>query len=550
MASSYADHVQTKQTDQRQPVRGKNQIANNEGGFVFAVTPFTRLQRFLILGHEHGSYYAGARKLTVETVECIDQCLQADYTATVDLIVDISTNGRAPKNDPAVFALAYVAGHHKGTPASKYALSKLNSVCRIGTHLADFLNAVTQFRGWGDSLKNAVANWYLDRGPYPLAKQVTKYASRNGWSHRDILRKAHPAAGGLTQEVLQYVTQFDKWLATVSVDHESDTNQYLMAVNEAKTASKSRVIRLIEDHGLEREHIPTELQRDPEVWEALLPNLGVNAILRNLGRLSNIGLLKPLGGVNGIIEAKLTDVELLKAQRSHPVAALIAQKQYEKGRGDKGSLAWNVVPQIVDLLEQTVMLSFDAVEPTGKNFYLGVDVSASMDMHGCGGTPYLKCVEGAMIMALLTAKTESNYYVKCFSREGERHTTWGNLRQNVCMHDLDITARDTFRSARQKGIRSCFGGTDCSLPMLDAIDQRLDVDVFCVYTDNETYAGNIHPYQALEKYRQYSGRPAKLAVFALQGNNFSIADSNDAGMMDFVGFDTASPTILADFAVN
>ncbi len=543
MASRYASHVQTKQTPQSQAVRGKSQVQNSAGGFTFKVTPFVRLERFLILGHEGGTYYAGERKLTLDTVDCIDDCLRENYTQTVDTIVDISTGGRAPKNDPAIFALAYIAGHHKGTPEATYALSKLNSVCRTGTHLADFLNAVKNFRGWGDSLKNAVAGWYLGRSPFALAKQVTKYAQRNGWSHRDILRKAHPQATGCTQSVLQYVAQHDKWVETVSADSNIDVNQYLLAVDEAKTADKNRLVKLITDHGLEREHIPTEFLRDPDIWSALLPNLGVTGIMRNLGRLSNIGLLKPLGSATKLIREKLTDAEAIKAQRVHPVTALIAQRQYQQGRGDKGSLTWTVVPQIVDVLETTVELGFDAVEPTGKNFFLGLDVSGSMSSP-CGSTPYLSCCDATAIMALIAARTEPNYYIRGFT---SGNGGWAS-RSNTGLHDLGITAKDTFKSAMGKTQKRNFGGTDCSLPMLDAIDQKLEVDVFCVYTDNETWAGKIHPFQALEKYRQFSGRPAKLAVFGMAVNDFTIADPSDPGMMDFVGFDTASPTVLADFA--
>jgi 60 kDa SS-A/Ro ribonucleoprotein len=544
MASNYASHVQTKTTPQSQKVRGKNQVRNNAGGFTFQVTPWTRLERFLILGHEGGTYYAGARKLTVQTVDCIDACLREDFTRTVDTIVDISVNGRAPKNDPAIFALAYIAGHHKGTPAAQYALANLNKVCRIGTHLADFLNDVKQFRGWGDSLKNAVAGWYTGRSPYALAKQVTKYSQRNGWSHRDILRKCHAQGDGLSQEVLQYATQRDSWLKTVSVDHTSETNQYLMAVEEVKTATKAGVISLIEQHGLEREHIPTELQRDPDIWSALLPNLGVTAIMRNLGRLSSIGLLKPLGSATKLVAAKLTDAEAIKAQRVHPVTSLIAQKQYEQGRGGLGKLTWTVVPQVVDALENTVMLGFDAVEPTGKNFYLGLDVSGSMSSP-CGATPHLRCYEGTAIMALLAARTEPNYFIRGFTCSG---SGWG--RSNTGLTDLGFTARDSFKTACNKVQQHNFGGTDCALPMLDAIDKRLDVDVFCVYTDNETWAGSIHPYQALEKYRQFIGHEAKLAVFGLAANDFTIADPSDPHMIDFVGFDSAAPTVLSDFAKN
>jgi len=93
-----------------------------------------------------------------------------------------------------------------------------------------------------------------------------------------------------------------------------------------------------------------------------------------------------------------------------------------------------------------------------------------------------------------------------------------------------------------------FAGTDCSLPMRWAMDKRVEVDTFVIYTDSETWAGNIHPAQALREYRQRTGIPAKLVVVGMVSNGFSIADPNDAGMLDVVGFDTATPEIIADFA--
>ncbi|KAG2501126.1 hypothetical protein HYH03_000944 [Edaphochlamys debaryana] len=45
---------------------------------------------------------------------------------------------------------------------------------------------------WGRGMRSAVANWYLAKAPAALAYQVTKYSQRNGWSHGDLLRLAHP----------------------------------------------------------------------------------------------------------------------------------------------------------------------------------------------------------------------------------------------------------------------------------------------------------------------------------------------------------------------
>ena len=84
--------------------------------------------------------------------------------------------------------------------------------------------------------------------------------------------------------------------------------------------------------------------------------------------------------------------------------------------------------------------------------------------------------------------------------------------------------------------------------MLDAITHKIPVDVFIIYTDNETWAGAIHPFQALRQYREKMGIPAKLIVVGMTATQFSIADPNDAGMLDVVGFDTATPNLIADFA--
>src|SRR4029079_19139582 len=95
-----------------------------------------------------------------------------------------------------------------------------------------------------------------------------------------------------------------------------------------------------------------------------------------------------------------------------------------------------------------------------------------------------------------------------------------------------------------------FGGTDCALPMLWAAENGVPIDVFCVYTDSEMWAGDTPPVQALTRYRQKTGIGAKLVVIGMMSNGFTIADPNDAGMLAVVGFDTATPSIIADFATQ
>lgn len=537
--NTYASDVQTKSTPQTEPVRGKNQIKNRAGGYGFQLDDWGRLDRFLILGHEGGTYYATRRELSFETVYCIDRCLQEDAARTVQTIVDVSLSGRAPKNDPAIFALAYVASK-TGTEAATLAMSHIKDVCRIGTHLFDFLNnCKTLGRGWGKGFMRHVGAWY-QRNPDKLAMQVTKYAQRNGWSHRDVLRKCHfTSDDAALNNVLRYVTQHEQWLESEDAGY---ADEFLAAVDEAKdeSTSEKRVLELITDYGLVREHLATQHLNRVSVWEALLQKMPLTAMLRNLGKMTSIGLTVPLSNASTRVCAALADREALKGQRVHPIALLIALKQYQTGHGLRGSLSWTPDQSIVAALDDTFYAAFDLVEPTGQKFLLGVDVSGSMGWCNCQGNGILTCAESAAAMAMLAQRTEPQTWVFGFADS---------------FRDLKITKRDSLADALRKTSMYNFGGTDCALPMRYARKHNLDVDMFCVYTDNETWAGNGrfgrssgHVCQELDAYRQKTGKPAKLAVFGLAQTDFTIADPDDPGQMDFVGFDATAPTLLADFA--
>jgi 60 kDa SS-A/Ro ribonucleoprotein len=140
---------------------------------------------------------------------------------------------------------------------------------------------------------------------------------------------------------------------------------------------------------------------------------------------------------------------------------------------------------------------------------------------------------GAAAMAMVTARTGDPYAIYGFSTQ---------------FKNLGVTAKDSLSDAMRKTNEGNFGGTDCSLPMTWAQRNKKNFDSFFVYTDNETWAGNIHPSEALVKYRKAINPEARLAVIAMVANDFTIADPNDAGMLDVVGFDTATPQILSDFA--
>src|SRR5213078_1427873 len=193
MAINYAKIFNRRATPQSQPIPGSTQVRNSGGGYSWAVDDWTRFDRFLILGAEGGTYYITERDLVKQNHDAIVRCIKADGIRAVNRIVEISDSGRAPKNDPAIFALALVAAHGN-TEAKALAFQNLSKVCRIGTHLFHFTEYVNALRGWGRGLRSAVGRWYVSREADDLAHQAVKYQQRDGWSHGDLLRLAHPVA--------------------------------------------------------------------------------------------------------------------------------------------------------------------------------------------------------------------------------------------------------------------------------------------------------------------------------------------------------------------
>lgn len=525
MSTSYAQHVRKNgPTHQTQPIPGREdeQVKNHAGGYVFQIDDWARLDRFLILGSEGNTYYATEQKMTVDNAKAVMRCIKEDGLRTVARIVEISDTGRAPKNDPALFALALCASADD-VKTRQAAIAALPKVARIGTHLFHFAEFVQAQRGWGRALRRGIGDWYNAQPVDRLVNQVAKYQRRDGWSNRDLLRLSHPKTDDTVRKAV-YDWTCDRKDGEL-VPTQLRAMDALMVNQDAERAVEA--IRVLD---LPRECIPTELLNDPDVWAALLAKMPVGAMVRNLGKMSAIGLLTPLGRDNAKVIEALGNVETIRKARLHPMAVLIALKIYAQGRGDKGSLSWVPVPQIVDALNDAFYLAFKAVQPTGKRFLMGIDVSGSMGSQ-MSNSP-LTVAEAAAAMAMTVARTESNYHIFGFSRE---------------FKELNITAKTQMMDALRATRDANFGTTDCSLPMLYAMEKKLDVDAFIVVTDNETYAGSMHPAQALQRYRTQTGINAKLVVIGMTSTGFSIADPKDQGMLDVIGFDANAPAIIADF---
>lgn len=533
--SSYLKQHGTRVTPQSEPMRS-DQVENSAGGFVWTVDKWTRLRRFLILGSEGGSYYATEKQLTKGNVDCVRECIAEDGLRTVKEIVEVSRGGKAPQNDPALFALASAIS--LGDNVTKSAAAEaLPAVARIGTHLYHFVAYAETMRGWGRTMRWAVANWY-DTNPEQLALQAVKYRQRDGWSHRDLLRLAHPATA--TPDLAAIYN----WIVGKPSEFATTEDSPLRLIEGFELAQKSdsseESARLVREYKLPRETILTEHLNDKVVWEALLEtDMPMHALTRNLATMTRNGILDSTEHRKLVLES-LSSEEKIRKSRLHPMALLIAMSTYASGKGFRGTNTWMPIPDITDALDAAFYLAFDNVVPTGKSHLLALDVSPSMasggyyGQGGVAGSP-LTPREASVAMALITLHAEPLVEVVAFASR---------------LEPLGLSRRQRLDDAVRMVTDISWARTDCAQPMLYATQHNKKYEAFIVYTDSETWSGSIHPKQALDTYRQRSGINAKSVVVGMVANEFTIADPQDAGMMDVVGFDTSAPAMMSEFVAG
>ena len=541
-------------TPQTRRIPGRtDQVRNNAGGYVFGKDLFTKVEDFIVRGTAGGTYYISEDRLTTDNTGWLIQAIQADGARVVRLIMEVSTARppRAPKNRAAVFALAMVfaCGDPAAVQAAKAAFPR---VVRTTDHLSMFFGYAKQLRGkaagpgtslvTGRALRSALASWFLAGDVDAVAWKACKARQRatpagEVFALRDALRIAHPKAETADRRALL------GWLAG-KVD-DGQARSLVPAVDAFLSAqavsTEAAAIAIVTGRKVPWEFLPSGFLASAAVWEALVPHLGMTALLRNLARLTRLGVLGPFAPANAAVAARLHSADALRGARIHPIDVFLALRVYNSGRSQPNPRAaehtWAPVAEISDALEEAYELSFGHVQPSGKRMVVAVDSSGSMssawgwNQLTLGGSPLGSPYEIGCAMAAILKRIEG----------GNVHV----IDVDTKVHPSRITSRTRLReigSWRPSG-----GGTDLSLPFAHAASHKLEVDGFAVFTDGETWAGRQHPSQALAAYRRRHNPAARVAVASMTAAGHTIAEPQDGGVLNIAGMDAALPMVVTGF---
>lgn len=539
----------------------ERQIANSAGGFTFQISNRTRIERFITLGTDGGTYYVSEQDLTKQNVEWLIEWIKTDANAISILsAAEISSSGRALRNDAAIFVLELVFQY--GSNKLKATARELfPSIVRTSYHLFQSCDFAERMGGaWSASRQKAVRAWYTNKSADQLAFQAVKYRQRNGWTHRDVFRLAHPT--GVDQNVGRFILGQE----TLGQNVPSIIGGFKLAQQAKDVKELLGVLDTFPN--LPWEAIPTQFHKEPDVWKKLFYNgqLSGQALVRNITRLSRIGAFNDMVFAADYA-AKLTDEEMIRRTRLHPFNYLNALLVHEHGQiwrnmdpfskrpktglysDSSGVLRvkdWQSVPVILDALNAGFYISFEHVQPSGKRMSINLDVSGSMKSPASGLD--MSCAQAGAAMAMSVARTEPYYQVNGFSDGTTGRVMSYRTYNKRVLADLGISPGMNLTQVLKKTADHNFGLTDCALPMVVARKDKIEVDTFVIVTDNETWHGDIHPHVALEQYRQAMGRDAKLVVVAMTATPFTIANPTDAGMLDVVGMDASVPKLISEFA--
>lgn len=521
------------------------EILNSCNKEVFQISDIERIKRFLVLGSEGGTYYINETDLTKQNLSCIQRVLLTDEKEILlEIIKEYSINNKCKKQEPLIYLLAccviYKQRDINLQDFRRKAYSLVNDICKIPTTLFMFIhyckylsNQYNGSSGWNNLHKDAISNWY-NKEIMLLAYQVTKYRERHSYTHRDILRLCHiiPQSENyqlLYKYIIKCLGKGEKFEIVFKDYTSSDTIElynYLKSYEELKQIEDINIIvNLINTYKFSREHIPTKLLNNPDIWNALLPNMPNIALLRNLNKITSLGLVNNKDKCDYIVN------RILKMKGIHPIQMLISMRTYNNGFSDKGKLTWNPNKDIVNALNNAFYNLFQEIQSVNKRICICLDISGSMSFPISNST--ISASEVTCAMSMILKKASNNCEIMGFSNE---------------FIYLDIHP-DKSLDDNLKNIQGLtFGNTDISLPFVWAMDNNLEFDAFIVMTDNETNCNKINPMTALNNYREKMNIPnCKLVVLATSATEFTIADPNDKYTLDISGFDASVAEIIQDF---
>lgn len=333
-------------------------------------------------------------------------------------------------------------------------------VIKIPADLADFMT-ILNYMGRGEggrAVKRSVGKFLNAISEYWAMKYNGK---GRGYNLTDAIKTVHPKPKDAKQDALF------KYLLGKGCD--AALLPQITAYETLKRGTENPVA-LIREGRLNWETVTGAIKPTKEVWNALVPQMPVFALLRNLNTFERHDVLN--ANREYIIDM-LTNAEVLQKSKILPFRFLTAFNQVSE--------VW-----VKDALRQAVELTFGNLPDIPGKTAIFLDISGSMS------GDYLRI--GSVFALALFKKTGGNAIFRLFDTQAY------NPQPSMC---------DSILSQAEK--IQARGGTDTGVCLRNL---REKVDNIIIITDEQQNTGSPF-YRALKDYRQHLNRKAKAFVVDL-----------------------------------
>ncbi len=419
---------------------------SNRDGFPAYERPLAEQYLQTLMTNTLGNtYYADGEELLQEAMDIHTRMMAEDPEFASRALV-FARNEGLMRLQP-LLGLAYLSKADTGLFSRVF-----NSVIQIPSDLADFLTILSGLgRGQGGrAVKREVAGFLNIVNEY----WALKYNGRGrGYSLGDAVATTHPKPVNERQkQIFRYLTGQEADL--------SDLPQ-IAAFESLKLADTvEEQISLITGGRLPHEIVTGAIKPGREIWNAILPQMPVFALLRNLNTLDRAGVLDEN---REYITGRLTSREILQKSKIMPFRFINA---FENVKSD-----W-----VRDVLRQAVELTFDNLPDIPGKTAIFLDISGSMNGE------YLRT--GSVFALALFKKTLGNAIFWLFDTEVEE--------ARASMHDSILTQAERIYAR---------GGTDTGAPMRKLTAKKEKVDNIILITDEQQNTGSPF-YGELKAYRK------------------------------------------------
>jgi 60 kDa SS-A/Ro ribonucleoprotein len=422
-------------------------------------------------------YYADARTLINEAKDVYEKMLKKDSAFFAKALVHARNKGfmrTAP-----IFGLAMLAGVNRDAFKSVF-----DDVIRTPNDLKDFTTLVESMRTGqgGSAIKKTAAKWLTKKMNEYWAVKYGAEGRTNGYSLADLICVYHPNFGGVKSSMIGYLLdkqskKTDKkkrqcdWQANAKAEEAFQMEcPQLYAFERLKSAKTDKEkVDWITEGRLPHEVATSFAGSSAEVWQAIVPNMPIFALVRHLATLERHGIMD---SVRDQVVAKISDRKAIEKSMMFPYRFLKACEHVHDSR-------------VQDALRDAVDLSFVNVPEIEGTTTVMLDVSGSM----------LSMIDQAAIFAVAALKKSG-----------------GNgrfIQYNTMAKEVSFSMRDSVLTQSRRVHAD--GGTDTSAPMRKILNEKCKTDNILLITDEQQNQG-VPFADVFEQYRRQVNKDTKLFI--------------------------------------